>query len=103
MEHQEVYGVRPDVRIMNTSYLGGEWYIDEMKTKANDAPGVPFSLPKRKYTFTNDWVPVDNRFDRAVDIKEVIDFIRSTTRAASSSSPTVRRPTTSPPSASRCR
>ena len=44
--NQEVYGVRPDVRIMNTSYLGGEWYIDEMKTKANDAPGVPFSLPK---------------------------------------------------------
>ena len=62
---------------MNTSYLGGEWYIDEMKTKANDAPGVPFSLPKSKYTFTNDWVPVDNRFDRAVDIKDVIEFVRS--------------------------
>ena len=46
--NQEVYGVRPDVRIMNTSYLGGEWYIDEMKTKANEAAGVPFSLPKRK-------------------------------------------------------
>ena len=75
--NQEVYGVRPDVRIMNTSYLGGEWYIDEMKTKANDAPGVPFSLPKSKYTFTNDWVPVDNRFDRAVDIKDVIEFVRS--------------------------
>ena len=69
--NQEIYGVRPDVRIMNTSYLGGEWYIDEMKTKANDAPGVPFSLPKSKYTFTNDWVPVDNRFDRAVDILPV--------------------------------
>ena len=75
--NQEVYGVRPDVRIMNTSYLGGEWYIDEMKTKANDAPGVPFSLPKSKYTFTNYWVPVDNRFDRAVDIKDVIEFVRS--------------------------
>ena len=24
---------------MNTSYLGAEWYIDELKTKANDAPG----------------------------------------------------------------
>ena len=43
--NQEVYGVRPDVRIMNTSYLGGEWYIDEMKTKANDAPGVPSRCP----------------------------------------------------------
>ncbi|MDE6624385.1 MAG: DUF2723 domain-containing protein [Alistipes sp.] len=75
--NQEVYGVRPDVRIMNTSYLGGEWYVDEMKTKANDAEGVPFSLPKRKYTYTNDWVPVDNRIDRPVELKEVIDFIRS--------------------------
>ena len=75
--NQEVYGVRPDVRIMNTSYLGGEWYIDEMKTRANDAAGVPFSLPKSKYTYVNDWVPVDNRIDRPVELKEVIDFIRS--------------------------
>ncbi|MEG0033397.1 MAG: DUF2723 domain-containing protein, partial [Mucinivorans sp.] len=37
---QEVLGVRPDVRIMNSSYLAAEWYIDEMKTKANQAAGV---------------------------------------------------------------
>lgn len=75
--NQEVYGVRPDVRIMNTSYLGGEWYIDEMKSAANDAAGVPFSLPKHKYTYANDWVPVDDRLDRSVDIREVMEFIRS--------------------------
>ena len=75
--NQEVYAVRPDVRIMNTSYLGGDWYIDEMKTAANDAAGVPFSLPKRKYTYMNDWVPVREVIDRAVDIREVMDFIRS--------------------------
>ena len=75
--NQEVYGVRPDVRIMNTSYLGGEWYIYEMKTRANDAAGVPFSLPKSKYTYNNDWIPVNNRIDRAVEIGQVIDFIRS--------------------------
>lgn len=75
--NQEVYGVRPDVRIMNTSYLGGEWYVDEMKTRANDAEGIPFSLPKHKYTYMNDWVPVSNRVDRPVELKEVIDFIRS--------------------------
>ncbi|MCY0530449.1 hypothetical protein OVV49_30660, partial [Klebsiella pneumoniae] len=62
---------------MNTSYLGGEWYIDEMKTRANDAAGVPFSLPKSKYTYNNDWIPVNNRIDRAVEIGQVIDFIRS--------------------------
>ena len=75
--NQEIYGVRPDVRVMNTSYLGGEWYIDEMKTRANEAPGVPFSLPKHKYTYRNDWVPVTNRVERPVDLKEVFEFIAS--------------------------
>ncbi|MBR0330616.1 MAG: DUF2723 domain-containing protein, partial [Alistipes sp.] len=55
----------------------GEWYVDEMKTAANKAPGVPFSLPKHKYTYKNDWVPIKEVIDRAVDLKEVIEFIRS--------------------------
>lgn len=80
--NQEVYNVRPDVRIMNTSYLGGEWYIDEMKTKANDAAGVPFSLPKRKYTYCNDWVPIKEMVDRPVDIKEVMAFILNDDKAS---------------------
>ncbi len=75
--NQEVDGVRPDVRIMNSSYLGGEWYIDEMKTAANDAAPVPFSLPSSKYSFVNDALPVRERVDRVVGIKELIDFIRS--------------------------
>ncbi len=80
--NQEVYNVRPDVRIMNTSYLGGEWYIDEMKTAANDAAGVPFTLPKYKYTYMNDWVPIKEVVDRPVDLKEVMAFIRSDDRAS---------------------
>ena len=75
--NQEVDGVRPDVRIMNSSYLGGEWYIDEMKTAANDAAPVPFSLPSSKYSFVNDALPVRERVDRVVDIKELMDFIKS--------------------------
>lgn len=75
--NQEVDGIRPDVRIMNSSYLGGEWYIDEMKTAANDAAPVPFSLPSSKYSFVNDALPVRERVDRVVGIKELIDFIRS--------------------------
>ncbi|EKC72425.1 hypothetical protein LEA_06753, partial [human gut metagenome] len=61
---------------MNTSYLGGEWYIDEMKTRANDAPGIPFSLPKSKYTYVNDFVPIVEKINYAADIREVIDFVR---------------------------
>ncbi|MEG2063977.1 MAG: DUF2723 domain-containing protein [Alistipes sp.] len=75
--NQEIYNVRPDVRIMNTSYLNGEWYIDEMKNKTNEAPPAPFSLPRSKYAYVNDWVPVESRTDRTVDIKEIIDFVRN--------------------------
>ena len=75
--NQEVDSVRPDVRIMNSSYLGGEWYIDEMKTAANDAAPVPFSLPSSKYSFVNDALPVRERVDRVVEIDELMDFIKS--------------------------
>ena len=75
--NQEVDGVRPDVRIMNSSYLGGEWYIDEMKGKANDADGVPFSLPRSKYWYVNEDFPVDTRVERTVEISELLDFIKS--------------------------
>ena len=60
---QEVEGVRPDVRIMNSSYLGGEWYIDEMKLAANEADGVPFTIPSTKYSFVNDWALVADVID----------------------------------------
>ena len=75
--NQEVDGVRPDVRIMNSSYLGGEWYIDEMKTAANDAAPVPFSLPSSKYSFVNDALPVRERVNRVVEIDELMEFIKS--------------------------
>ncbi len=75
--NQEVDGVRTDVRIMNSSYLGGAWYADEMKCKANDAEGVPFSLPSRKYTHVNDYVPVIPKIDRVVDAKQIIEFVAS--------------------------
>ena len=67
---QEVEGVRKDVRVMNSSYLGGEWYIDEMKLAANDAPGVPFTIPATKYSFVNDWVVVASLAD-VLDTKEM--------------------------------
>ena len=75
--NQEVDGVRTDVRIMNSSYLGGEWYIDEMKTAANNAAPVPFSLPSSKYSFVNDALPVRERVNRVVEIDELMDFIKS--------------------------
>mgnify|MGYP000416522692 FL=1 len=76
--NQEVEGVRPDVRIMNTSYLDGSWYIDEMKHRYNESAPVPFSLPQHKYAMAeNDFIYVEDVFQEPKPIKQVIDFIRS--------------------------
>jgi hypothetical protein len=37
---QEVEGVRPDIRIINNSLLGIDWYINQLRRKINDAPAV---------------------------------------------------------------
>lgn len=47
---QEVESVRPDVKIMNSSYLGGDWYIDQMRIRSNEAAPVPFSIPRDRYS-----------------------------------------------------
>ena len=75
--NQEVEGVRTDVRVMNISYLGAEWYIDEMKIRANDSEPVPFSLPQDKYTGVNEMLYVNDIFKKPVLITQVIDWIKS--------------------------
>ncbi len=75
--NQEVDGVRPDVRIMNTSYLSGEWYIDQMRVAANESAPVPFSLPRSKYTHNNDVIPIIERVERTITGQEALDFIMS--------------------------
>ena len=47
--NQEVEGVRTDVRVMNSSYIGGDWYIDQMRMKANESEAIPHSMPRHKY------------------------------------------------------
>lgn len=38
---QEIEGIRPDIRIINTSLLGIDWYIDQLSYKINEADAVP--------------------------------------------------------------
>jgi hypothetical protein len=77
---QEVEGVRTDVRVVNLSLLGVDWYIDEMRHMINTAPAIKMSLAPEKYRadkrdilryYDNNTIPQDKYYD----LKQVIDYM----------------------------
>ena len=80
---QEVEHYRPDVRIINTSLLGIDWYIDQLNYRINDADAVPMIWKKENYIgdrhnyiryFDNKQVPKDKFFNLA----DICTFMNST-------------------------
>jgi len=78
---QEVEGFRKDVRIINTSLLGIDWYIDELNYRINDADVVPMIWKREDYIgdhhnyigyFKNTQVPAD-KFFNLTDICNFMD------------------------------
>ena len=46
---QEVEGIRPDLRVCNTSYLQADWYINQMKKWYYDTAPLPISWGMKEY------------------------------------------------------
>ena len=74
---QEVENVRPDVRIANTSLLGTDWHIDQMKYAVNESAPLNLQVGPRQYLYgTNEYVFIQDRMDTIIPLADVMRLFR---------------------------
>ena len=75
---QEIENIRTDVKIVNTSLLMTDWYIDQMKRKSYTSEGLPISFKHDQYV--GDKLDISANIPKTEarwDIKDFINFIAS--------------------------
>ena len=65
---QEVEGVRPDVKIINLSYLNSDWYANQMRAQSYDAAPVSFTATPADYAFGRSDVALLSRETAPADL-----------------------------------
>ncbi len=74
---QEIEGYRTDVRIVNTSLLATDWYIDEMKIKAYKSDALPISFTHDQYVGDKrNYCLFDERTTDTLDLGLTLDFLK---------------------------
>ena len=74
---QEVECVRPDVRIANTSLLGTDWHIDQMKWAMNESAPLDLTVSPRQYLYgTNEYIYIYDDRNEPMPIAEVMRIFK---------------------------
>lgn len=74
---QEVENIRTDVRVANTSLLGTDWHIDQMKWAVNESAPLPLTISHEQYLYgTNEYIPVYDTRNQEMSISDVIKLFR---------------------------
>jgi len=74
---QEVEGVRPDVRIINLSYLNSDWYANQMRQQAYDSAPVDFTATPADYAYGRTDVTILGRENAPADLLASLKMVYS--------------------------
>ena len=74
---QEVENIRTDVRIANTSLLGTDWHIDQMKYAMNESAPLDLTVDPKQYLYgTNEFVYIYDTRDTAFLLSDVMRIFK---------------------------
>lgn len=72
---QEVEGVRPDVKIVNLSYLNSDWYANQLRQQSYDAAPIAFTATPADYAYGRSDVTSLGRENAPADLMSSLKMV----------------------------